>query len=63
MAGVTMSEAVVTGLIALAVIVLLYKMAGFLLKLIAMLVILGVGYYYLSPVFGWPLIADLISGS
>ena len=58
-----MSEAVVTGLIVLVAIVLLYKMAGFLLKLIAMLVILGVGYHYLAPVFSWPLIADLITGS
>jgi hypothetical protein len=49
-----MSESMVTGLLALALVVLLYKISGILIRLVVVGVILGFGYYWLSPVFGWP---------
>ena len=58
-----MSETMVTGLLALALVVLLYKISGILIRLVVVAALLGVGYYYLSPVFGWPHIADLMSGA
>ena len=58
-----MSETVVTGLLALALLVLLFKISGFLIRMLVVAILLGVGYYYLSPVFAWPQIADLITGS
>lgn len=57
-----MSETVVTGLLALALVVLLYKISGVLIRLVLVAIILGVGYYYLSPVMDWPQISDLIAG-
>lgn len=52
-----MSETVVTGLLALALVVLLFKISGFLIRLLFVAVLLGVGYYYLSPIMGWPLLS------
>ena len=57
-----MSETMVTGLLALALVVLLYKISGVLIRLVLVAIILGVGYYYLSPVMDWPQISDLIAG-
>mgnify|MGYP003493180909 CR=1 FL=1 len=50
-----MSESMVTGLLALAFVVLLYKISGILIRLVVVVALLGVGYYYLSPIFGWPI--------
>lgn len=50
-----MSESMVTGLLALALVVLLYKISGILIRLVVVGVMLGIGYYWLSPVFGWPI--------
>ena len=50
-----MSESMVTGLLALALVVLLYKISGILIRLVVVGIILCIGYYWLSPVFGWPI--------
>lgn len=50
-----MSETMVTGLLALALVVLLYKISGILIRLVVVAVMLGIGYYYASPLFGWPI--------
>ena len=42
------------GLVALGCLLLLFKFAGFLLKLALVVGILGLAYYFLWPFFGWP---------
>jgi hypothetical protein len=49
-----MSATVILGLIALACLILLFKVMGFLFKLALVAVILGVGYWYFAPLLGAP---------
>ena len=49
-----MSASVILGLIALACFVLLFKMMGFLLKLVVVVLIVGAGYWYFAPHSGAP---------
>ncbi len=49
-----MSASVILGLIALACLILFFKVMGFLIKLALVAVILGAGYWYLAPLLGAP---------
>jgi hypothetical protein len=52
--GEPMSATVILGLIALACLILFFKVMGFLFKLALVAVILGVGYWYFAPLLGAP---------
>ena len=49
-----MSASVILGLIALACLILIFKMMGFLLKFAVIAVVIGAGYWYLAPHVGMP---------
>jgi len=49
-----MSTSIIIGLLVLVCLVLLFKVMGFLLRLVVVLVVIGAAYWYLAPIFGWP---------
>jgi hypothetical protein len=49
-----MSATVIFGLIALACLFLFFKMMGFLFKAAVVVLVIGVGYWYLAPHIGAP---------